>query len=61
MNNNAANGDARVAVLVDYDNTTPEILEYTLRVVAQFGRVVVRLACGRCVCPLMYWSIHARR
>ncbi len=46
MNNNAANGDARVAVLVDCDNTTPEILEYTLRVDAQFGRVVVRRGYG---------------
>lgn len=46
MNNNAANGDARVAVLVDCDNTTPEILEYALRVVAQFGRVVVRRGYG---------------
>lgn len=38
--------DARVAVLVDCDNTTPEILEYALRVVAQFGRVVVRRGYG---------------
>ena len=30
--------DSAVAVLVDCDNTTPEILEYALRVVAQFGR-----------------------
>ena len=33
---------SRVAVLVDCDNTSPEILEYALRVVAQFGRVVLR-------------------
>lgn len=33
------NGDGRVAVLVDCDNTSPEILEFALRVVAQFGRV----------------------
>jgi uncharacterized protein (TIGR00288 family) len=39
-------GDARVAVLVDCDNTAPEILEYALRVVAQFGRVVVRRGYG---------------
>lgn len=38
--------DSRVAVLVDCDNTTPEILEYALRVVAQFGRVVVRRGYG---------------
>ena len=38
--------DSRVAVLVDCDNTTPEILEHTLRVVAQFGRVVLRRGYG---------------
>jgi hypothetical protein len=38
--------DSRVAVLVDCDNTTPEILEYALRVVAQFGRVVVHRSYG---------------
>lgn len=43
MSDNGSNED-RVAVLVDCDNTSPEILEYALSVVAQFGRVVVRLA-----------------
>jgi uncharacterized protein (TIGR00288 family) len=38
--------DTRVAVLVDCDNTTPDILEHTLRVVAQFGRVVLRRGYG---------------
>ncbi|MEA3300500.1 MAG: NYN domain-containing protein [Porticoccaceae bacterium] len=38
--------EARVAVLVDCDNTTPEILEFALRVVAQFGRVVLRRGYG---------------
>lgn len=38
--------DQRVAVLVDCDNTKPEVLEYALRVVAQFGRVVVRRGYG---------------
>lgn len=38
--------EPRVAVLVDCDNTTPEILEYALRVVAQFGRVVLRRGYG---------------
>ncbi len=42
-----ANGtEARVAVLVDCDNVTPEILAYALRVVAQFGRVTVRRGYG---------------
>lgn len=41
-----ANQDARVAVLVDCDNTTPEILEFALRMVAQFGRVVLRRGYG---------------
>lgn len=31
---------------MDCDNTTPEILEYALRVVAQFGRVVLRRGYG---------------
>jgi uncharacterized protein (TIGR00288 family) len=43
---NAAHVEPRVAVLVDCDNTTPEILEYALRVVAQFGRVVLRRGYG---------------
>lgn len=38
--------EPRVAVLVDCDNTTPEILEHALRVVAQFGRVVLRRGYG---------------
>lgn len=38
--------EARVAVLVDCDNTNPEVLEYALRVVAQFGRVVLRRGYG---------------
>lgn len=46
MNGSKAEADARVAVLVDCDNTTPDILEYALRVVAQFGRVVVRRGYG---------------
>lgn len=39
-------GENRVAVLVDCDNTKPEILEHALRVVAQFGRVVLRRGYG---------------
>lgn len=42
----AMGGETRVAVLVDCDNTTPEILEFALRVVAQFGRVVLRRGYG---------------
>jgi len=38
--------EARVAVLVDCDNTTPEILEHALRIGAQFGRVVLRRGYG---------------
>lgn len=38
--------EPRVAVLADCDNTSPEILEYALRVVAQFGRVVIRRGYG---------------
>jgi uncharacterized protein (TIGR00288 family) len=43
---NASGSDARVAVLVDCDNVSPEILEYALRMVAQFGRVVLRRGYG---------------
>lgn len=35
-----------VAVLVDCDNTSPEVLEHALKVVAQFGRVVLRRGYG---------------
>lgn len=46
MAHHLGDGETRVAVLVDCDNTTPEILEYALRVVAQFGRVVLRRGYG---------------
>ena len=46
MSQSATGSETRVAVLVDCDNTTPEILEYALRVVAQFGRVVLRRGYG---------------
>lgn len=46
MPSSDADTETRVAVLVDCDNTSPEILEYALRVVAQFGRVVVRRGYG---------------
>ncbi|WP_084635690.1 NYN domain-containing protein [Comamonas sp. B-9] len=42
----ANGGDSKVAVLVDCDNATPEILEFALRVVPQFGRVVLRRGYG---------------
>ena len=38
--------DTRVAVLVDCDNVSPESLEFALKVVAQFGRVVLRRGYG---------------
>ena len=46
MNVGDTGRETRVAVLVDCDNTTPEILEFGLRVVAQFGRVVLRRGYG---------------
>ncbi|MBP0633170.1 MULTISPECIES: NYN domain-containing protein [unclassified Cupriavidus] len=46
MAGQSAATEGRVAVLVDCDNTTPEILEHALRVVAQFGRVVLRRGYG---------------
>lgn len=45
-NTQAAQTESRVAVLVDCDNTSPEVLEHALRVVAQFGRVVLRRGYG---------------
>lgn len=41
MTAQVASAEARVAVLADCDNTTPDILEYVLSIVAQFGRVVL--------------------
>ncbi|WP_442783954.1 NYN domain-containing protein [Collimonas fungivorans] len=38
--------ETRVAVLVDCDNTNPAIVEYALRVVAKFGRVVLKRGYG---------------
>jgi len=46
MAGQSAATEARIAVLVDCDNTSPDILEYALRVVAQFGRVVLRRGYG---------------
>lgn len=46
MSIQSPNAETRIAILVDCDNTSPEILEYALRVVAQFGRVVLRRGYG---------------
>lgn len=46
MSTPSSTTETRVAVLVDCDNTTPAILAYALRVVAQFGRVVLRRGYG---------------
>lgn len=46
MSANYSDGDMRVAVLVDCDNVSPDILEHALKVVAQFGRVVLRRGYG---------------
>lgn len=42
----ASANEVRVAVLVDCDNGSPETLEFALKVVAQFGRVVLRRGYG---------------
>jgi len=42
----ALNEDARVAVMVDCDNVSPDILEHALQMAAQFGRVVLRRGYG---------------
>ena len=46
MSSPQAASESRVAVLVDCDNVMPDILEHALRVVAQFGRVVLRQGYG---------------
>ena len=46
MSTSPPTADTRVAVLVDCDNVPPDILEHTLRMVAQFGRVVLRRGYG---------------
>lgn len=38
--------EPRVAVLVDCDNTSPEILDYALKIASQFGRIVLRRGYG---------------
>ncbi|TNF82793.1 NYN domain-containing protein [Pseudomonas sp. ICMP22404] len=39
-------GESRVAVLVDCDNVSPDVLEHALTVAAQFGRIVLRRGYG---------------
>lgn len=46
MSTSHSDSNMRVAVLVDCDNVSPEILDHALRVVAQFGRVVLRRGYG---------------
>lgn len=46
MASQVAAPDPRVAVLVDCDNVATEVLEHALRVVAQFGRIVLRRGYG---------------
>ena len=50
------NQEGRVAVLVDCENTSPEILEYALRVVARLGRVVVRRGYGNYAALANRWQ-----
>lgn len=46
MSPHSPTSETRVAVLVDCDNVPPDILEHALRMVAQFGRVVLRRGYG---------------
>ncbi|MFW3175378.1 NYN domain-containing protein [Xanthomonas phaseoli] len=46
MSSNHTPHDSRVAVLVDCDNVPTDIVEHALRMVAQFGRVVLRRGYG---------------
>lgn len=49
-------GETRVAVLVDCDNISPEVLEHALKVAAQFGRIVVRRGYGNHVTLANKWQ-----
>lgn len=51
--------ESRVVVLVDCDNTMPEILGYAIRVVAQFGRVVLAARLRTNVRPIKRISIYS--
>ncbi|MDR3299699.1 MAG: NYN domain-containing protein [Candidatus Accumulibacter sp.] len=42
----STNNETRVALLVDCDNVSPNILEYALLMAAQFGRIVLRRGYG---------------
>jgi uncharacterized protein (TIGR00288 family) len=46
VHQNSSESDTKVAVLVDCENADPDILDYALRVAAQFGRVVLRRGFG---------------
>ena len=46
MNPSSGESDTKVAVLVDCESADPDILDYALRVAAQFGRVVLRRGFG---------------
>lgn len=46
MQQNSREFDTKVALLVDCENADPDILDYALRVAAQFGRVVLRRGFG---------------
>lgn len=48
--------EARVAVLVDCDNVSPDILEHALRMAAQFGRVVMRRGYGNRETLVQKWQ-----
>lgn len=46
MSSHSNTSETRVAVLVDCDNVSPDILEHALLMAAQFGRVVLRRGYG---------------
>jgi len=48
--------EARVAVLVDCDNVSPDILEHALHMAAQFGRVVMRRGYGNRETLVQKWQ-----
>ncbi len=52
----SAEEEQRVAILVDCENADPEILDFALKVAAQFGRVVLRRGFGNQTALASKWQ-----
>lgn len=61
MHPNSGRFDTKVAILVDCENANPDILDYALRVAAQFGRVVLRRGFGSHTALTRKWQTVLRQ